>query len=150
MSQSAAFEYLKSHKLLNLATSSSDGRPHSAPIFYVSDGASIYFSVAPGSESARNLEGNPVASVSVADVPEDWSKARGLQITGRATKASGDDQSKAASLFSSQFPSIGSAESYEFLKLDAEEIHFIHNDEDGDEDIEALGVHWLRETVQPS
>lgn len=149
MSQSAAFEYLSSHKLLNLATSSSDGRPHSAPIFYVSDGASIYFSVAPGSESARNLEANGVASISVADVPEDWSKARGLQLTGRASKASGDDQSQAASLFSQQFSFLQGIDNCEFMKLEAEEIHFIHNDEQGDEDIEALGIHWLRETVQP-
>src|SRR5688572_21538742 len=103
MSQASAFEYLSSHKLLTLATSSSDGRPHAAPIFYVSDGGSIYFAVAPGSESARNLEANGVASVSVADVPDDWSKARGLQITGRVSKASGDDQAKAAQLFSQQF-----------------------------------------------
>lgn len=149
MSQTSAFEYLSSHKLLTLATSSSDGRPHAAPIFYASEGASIYFSVAAGSESARNLDANPTASVSVADVPDDWSKARGLQLTGTVTKASGEEQSKAAELFKQSFSFLENAESYEFRKFEADEVHFIHNDEDGDEDIEALGVHWMRETVQP-
>jgi uncharacterized protein YhbP (UPF0306 family) len=149
MSKTAALEYLSNHVLLNLATVSSSGRPHAAPIFYASDGASIFFSVAPGSESATNLAANPVASVSVADVPQDWGKARGLQITGNVSKASGDEQTKAASAFATRFSFLKGTESYEFLKLEAEEIHFVHNDEQGDEDIEALGVHWLRETVQP-
>ena len=148
MSQSSAFEYLSSHKLLTLATSSSDGRPHAAPIFYVSDGKAIFFSVAPGSESARNLAQNPQASISVADVPSDWSKARGLQMTGTTADA-GADAGKAAELFGQRFPSVDNAESYSYLRFAATEIHYVHNDEDGDEDIEALGIHWLRETVQP-
>lgn len=145
----SAFEYLSQHVLLSLATASKDGRPHAAPIFYVSDNQKIYFSMADGAESTRNIEANPVASVSVADVPQDWGRARGLQITGPVSKASGDEQARAAELFKSQFSFLENVEQYTFYRLDPEEIHYVHNDEDADEDIEALGIHWLRETITP-
>ena len=145
----SAFEYLSEHVLLSLATASKDGRPHAAPIFYVSENQKLYFSMADGAESTRNIEANPVASVSVADVPQDWGKARGLQITGPVSKASGEEQSRAAELFKQQFTFLENVDQYTFFRLDPEEIHYIHNDEDADEDIEALGIHWLRETVTP-
>ena len=145
----SAFEYLSSHELLFLATASSDGRPHAAPIFYVSEGQAAFFSVAPGSESARNLDQNPLASFAVADVPSDWSKARGLQVTGRVSQVSGDEQQRVGELFSQRFTAVSDAASYTYYRLDPDEVHYIHNDEEADEDIEALGVHWLRETVQP-
>ncbi|MFP5327859.1 MAG: pyridoxamine 5'-phosphate oxidase family protein [Acidimicrobiia bacterium] len=145
----SAFEYLSQHVLLSLATASKDGRPHAAPIFYVSDNQKIYFSMADEAESTRNIEANPVASVSVADVPQDWGRARGLQITGSVSKASGQEQARAAELFKSQFSFLENVEQYTFYRLDPEEIHYVHNDEDADEDIEALGIHWLRETVTP-
>lgn len=145
----SAFEYLSEHVLLSLATASKDGRPHAAPIFYVSDNQKIYFSMADGAESTRNIEANPVASVSVADVPKDWGRARGLQITGAVSKAGGDEQKRAAELFKKTFPFLENVDQYTFFRLDPDEIHYVHNDEDADEDIEALGIHWLRETVQP-
>ena len=148
MAQSA-FEYLSSHVLLNLATASGDGRPHAAPIFYVSEGNAVFFSMAPTSESARNVEANPVASISVADVPDDWTKARGLQITGRVSQVSGDEQARVGALFQERFSFLQDAASYPYYRLDPEEVHYVHNDEEADEDIEALGVHWHRETVQP-
>lgn len=144
----SAFDYLSEHVLLSLATASKDGRPHAAPIFYVSESHKIYFSMAESAESTRNIDANPVASVSVADVPQDWGKARGLQITGPVSKASGEEQSRAAELFKSKFSFLQNVDQYTFYRLDPEEIHYIHNDEDADEDIEALGIHWLRETVQ--
>lgn len=145
----SAFDYLSEHVLLSLATASKDGRPHAAPIFYVTENHKIYFSMADGAESTRNLEANPVASVSVADVPQDWGRARGVQITGSVSKASGEEQSRAAELFQQKFSFLRNVSSYAFYRLDPDEIHYIHNDEDGDEDIEALGIHWMRETVQP-
>ena len=145
----SAFEYLSQHVLLSLATASSDGRPHAAPIFYVSDNQKIYFSMAPEAESTRNIEANPVASISVADVPQDWGRARGLQITGSVAKTSGDDQQRAAELFKQKFNFLENIDQYSFFCLTPDEIHYVHNDEDADEDIEALGIHWLRETVQP-
>ena len=145
----SAFDYLSEHVLLSLATASKDGRPHAAPIFYVSDNQKIYFSMADAAESTRNIEANPVASVSVADVPQEWTRARGLQITGSVAKASGDEQGRAAELFKQRFSFLENVEQYTFYRLDPDEIHYIHNDEEADEDIEALGIHWLRETVNP-
>jgi uncharacterized protein YhbP (UPF0306 family) len=143
-----AFDYLSAHVLLTLATSSSDGRPHAAPIFYVSDQSTIYFSTSGETESGRNLAANPTASITVADVPTDWGKARGVQITGDVKKVDGGDAEKAATLFADRFPFLQDPKKYDYYALTPDEIHYIHNDEDADEDIEALGVHWLRETVE--
>lgn len=144
-----AFDYLSDHVLLSLATASKDGRPHAAPIFYVTENHKVFFSMAPNAESTRNIEENPTASISVADVPQDWGRARGLQITGSVSKTNGDEQQRAAELFKQKFPFLENVDQYNFYRLDPEEIHYIHNDEDADEDIEALGIHWLRETVAP-
>ena len=54
--------YLGSHSLLMLATASKNGIPHAAPVIYVNDGTTVYFSVAPSSTSASNLAENPVAA----------------------------------------------------------------------------------------
>ena len=149
MAQSVS-DYLASHKLLTLATASSSGRPHASPTFYVCDGTTIYFSFSPASETAHNLEENPVAAVGVADVPEDWSTAKGLQMTGSVTKCDDAEQDTAADMFLERYPFLGDgAHTTPYFRFTPEEIHFIHNDEDADEDIEALGVHWLRETVEP-
>ncbi len=143
-------DYLASHTMLTLATASSSGRPHAAPSFYASDGTTIYFSFAPTSETARNLDENPVASIGVADVPEDWSAARGLQMTGQVSPCDEGESESAANLFLDRYPFLGDgAHTTPYIRFTPDEIHYIHNDEEADEDIEALGVHWLRETVDP-
>ena len=149
MPQSAE-EYLASHQLLTLATASKDGRPHAAPNFYASDGLSLYFSFSPESESARNLAQNPVAAVGVADVPEDWTKASGIQMTGRVHECDDEEDAQAQQLFLDRYPFLGDgAVATQYWRFDPEEVHYVHNDQGGDEDLEALGVHWMRETVQP-
>ena len=93
-------DYLDSHSLLTLATASKNGIPHAAPVIYVNDGTTVFFSIAPGSTSAANLTENPVAAIGVADNPDDWNAAQGAQLAGNVTKLSGDDAKKAAGLFS--------------------------------------------------
>ena len=43
-------DYLGSHSLLTLATASKNGIPHAAPVIYVNEGTTVYFSVAPSSD----------------------------------------------------------------------------------------------------
>lgn len=143
-------EYLASHKLLTLATASSGGRPHAAPNFYASEGLVLYFSFSPESESARNLAENPVAAIGVADVPEDWRTAAGVQMTGRVSECDDEEDAKAKDLFLQRYPFLGDGvAASQYWRFDPDEVHYIHNDQEADEDIEALGVHWLRETVEP-
>ena len=82
----SAFEYLSSHSLLFLATASTDGNVHVAPMFYATEGRGVFFSAPDGSETATNLKQNPTAAFAVADAPSDWGKARGLQVEGPVTE----------------------------------------------------------------
>lgn len=146
-----AFAYLATHDLLVLATASSAGVPHAAPVFYVSDDATVYFSTADNTASGKNLAENAFASIAVADDPNrdgDWSDARGVQISGPVTRLEGADAEAAAAKFGARYSHINdpSAEA-PYYRLDASEVHYVHNDEAGDEDFVALGRHWTRETI---
>src|SRR5688572_28168644 len=101
----SAFEYLNSHSLLFLATASG-GSVHVAPMFYATEGKSIFFSAPDQSQTASNLKSNPAAAVAVAEAPENWGKARGLQIEGTVSELNGDDEAAAGALFQAKFPHL--------------------------------------------
>jgi uncharacterized protein YhbP (UPF0306 family) len=144
----SAFDYLKSHSLLFLGTASSDGNVHVAPMFYATDGKCIYFSAPDGSETAKNLKQNPTAAIAVADPPEDWSKARGLQIEGSVDELDGDEETAAGQLFQGKFPHLGDAALHtHYWRLNADDIRYVHNDEGGNETFDSLGQTWTREKV---
>jgi uncharacterized protein YhbP (UPF0306 family) len=147
-----AYQYLKSHELLTIATASKSAVPHATPVFYVSDGPVVLFSCSDESQTGQNLAENAYAAVAVADAPDpgqDWSDARGLQIWGPVTRLEGADAEAAADAFRNAYPHLGDhVTGSPFYRLEPEEVHYIHNDESGDEDFEALGVHWIRETVE--
>lgn len=144
----SAFEYLNSHSLLFLATASASGAVHVAPMFYATEGKSIFFSAPEGSATAANLKANPRAAVAVADPPGDWGQARGLQIDGAVTELDGDAEAAAGALFQVKFPHLGDDASHShYWRLDAEDIRYVHNDESGSEQFETLGQTWTREKV---
>lgn len=147
----SAYEYLASHELLTIATASGAGVPHAAPVFYVSDGPVVMFSTSDGSQTGQNLAENPYASVAVADAPDEgegWSHARGLQIWGPVTRLTGEDAAAAEAAFRHAYPHLqDEVMSSPFFRLEPDEVHYIHNDEPGDENFQALGVKWRRETV---
>ncbi len=148
----SAYEYLASHELLTIATASADGVPHAAPVFYVSEGPVVLFSTSDSSQTGQNLAANPYASIAVADAPDegqDWSHARGLQIWGPVTRLDGADAEDALAAFRQAYPHLqDEVVSSPFYRLEPDEIHYIHNDEPGDETFEALGRAWRRETVE--
>ncbi len=144
----SAFEYLNSHSLLFLATASSSGNVHVAPMFYATEGKAVYFSAPDGSETCANLKQNPTAAVAVADPPADWGKARGVQIEGAVTELDGDEEAKAGELFKAKFPHLGDAALHaHYWKLSADDVRYVHNDESGNETFETLGQTWTREKV---
>jgi uncharacterized protein YhbP (UPF0306 family) len=145
----SALEYLRSHFLLVLATAAADGSPHAAPMFYASDGPKIYFSAPDDSQTAKNLKANPKAAVAVAEMPTEWTKARGLQLDGAATELAGDEETRAAELFAGRYPFLGDAARHtHYWRFDPAGVHYVHNDEPGDERFESLGQEWARETVE--
>ena len=144
----SAFEYLNSHSLLFLATASSAGDVHVAPMFYATEGKAIFFSAPDNSVTARNLKANPKAAVAVADPPADWNAARGLQIEGTVTELGGEDEATVGKLFQAKFNHLGDAAMHShYWRLDAADIRYVHNDESGNESYEALGQTWTREKV---
>ena len=151
MGQSAE-EFLASHELITLATASKSGEPHACDLFYVSDGTTVFFSVNPGSQTAKNLKENPRGSVSVGDAPDegqDWTAARGIQITGNAFDIEGDEEQEIGKRVAARYPYLDDVfAGGDFWRLDPTEVHYVHNDEEGDETIQALGVEWKREKVQ--
>ncbi|HLF99767.1 MAG TPA: pyridoxamine 5'-phosphate oxidase family protein [Acidimicrobiia bacterium] len=145
MPQSAT-DYLKDHQLLTLATASTSGEPHAAPCFYANDGLTLYFSVAPNSVSAANLKANGRAAAGVADVPSDWSKARGIQISGAVDELDGDDEAKVGELFKARYPFLGDdALHSHYYRLNPDDVHYIHNEDGGEEEKPNLGVVWTAE-----
>jgi uncharacterized protein YhbP (UPF0306 family) len=144
----SALEYLNSHSLLFLATASSDGNVHVAPMFYATEGRGVFFSAPDGSETASNLKENPTAAFAVAEPPSDWAKARGLQVEGPVTELEGDAEAAAGALFQAKFPHLGDdALHTHYWRLEAEDIRYVHNDESGNESFESLGQTWTREKV---
>ena len=147
MSESA-FEYLNSHSLLFLATASSDGNVHVAPMFYATEGKGVFFSAPDGSATAENLKQNPTAAFAVADPVADWGRARGLQIEGPVAELEGEAETAAGELFQAKFPHLGDAAMHtHYWRLEAEDVRYVHNDEGGNESFESLGQTWSRDKV---
>ena len=53
------FDYLKSHRILTMATASSDGAPDATALEYANDEFIVYVSVRPKSRKVSNIEENP-------------------------------------------------------------------------------------------
>jgi uncharacterized protein YhbP (UPF0306 family) len=152
--QSEAMDYLNAHELLFLATSSLSGNPHVSPMFYAAEGTKIYFSAPDGSETATHLRQNPVAEVAVAEMPEEWSDSRGLQIEGPVTELDGPEETHAGELFKVRYPFLGdSAMHTHYWRLDAADIQYMfhgsakESHEDTDETHESLGQTWGKDKV---
>jgi uncharacterized protein YhbP (UPF0306 family) len=144
----SAFEYLNSHSLLFLATSSSSGNVHVAPMFYATEGKGVFFSAPDGSVTAENLKQNPTAAFAVADPVSDWGKARGLQVEGPVAELAGEDEAAAGALFQAKYPHLGDAAVHtHYWRLEAEDVRYVHNDEGGNEQFESLGQTWSRDKV---
>jgi PPOX class probable F420-dependent enzyme len=72
-------DILESTALGHLATIASDGRPQVNPVWFLSDGQSVYLSVKPETAKYRNLRANPSVAMSVVDLarPDRYIEIRG-------------------------------------------------------------------------
>lgn len=109
-------EFIRSHRVARLATSSVEGRPAVVPICYVYDGDFIYSpidekpkSVAPGSLSrVRNIKANTNVAVVVDDYSEDWNELVYVIMSGTAEIISPDERAsehaRAVALLREKYP----------------------------------------------
>jgi len=91
----ATLAYLESHNVAVLATGGES--PWAAAVFYASDGFNLYFLSSPESLHGRHLAANPrVAAAITGDYRleglDDWRDIRGIQLDGKATMLSNEDE----------------------------------------------------------
>jgi PPOX class probable F420-dependent enzyme len=75
-------DILDSKALGHLATIGPDGRPQVNPVWFLSDGRSVYLSIKPETAKYRNLRTNPAVAMSVGDParPDRYLEIRGEVI----------------------------------------------------------------------
>jgi len=77
--------FLETQSTLALATTSSDGQPQVAPIFYVSDDRlNLYWLSSPKSRHSVNLVRNPKVAATMYPSVWQWNDIVGLQLEGEA------------------------------------------------------------------
>ena len=80
----AARALVDAARVARLATITPDGRLHVVPICPALDGERILISSEPN-QKTRNLEADPRVGLAFDEYDEDWSKLRGVTVSGRAT-----------------------------------------------------------------
>ena len=123
-------EYISGQSTLTLATSSPTGAPHAATFLYVNDGPSLYFWSRSSTESARQIEQNPMVAFTIDEYTTDLNKTRGVQGVGECSVLlSGEQIARVADLFGRKFPTLspGATMSISFFRITPTEIQFIDN-----------------------
>jgi uncharacterized protein YhbP (UPF0306 family) len=83
-------KFLTSENTLTLATTTAEGAPRAAPLFYLAgEGLRLYWLSSASSEHSRDLELCPQAAVSVYRPAAEWKKIRGVQMRGTVCVVSG-------------------------------------------------------------
>jgi PPOX class probable F420-dependent enzyme len=72
-------DILESNALGHLATIGPDGWPQVNPVWFLSDGRSVFLSVKPETAKYRNLRANPAVAMSIGDLarPDHYVEIRG-------------------------------------------------------------------------
>ena len=76
--------FVDAARVARLATVTPDGRLHVVPICPALDGDRILISTEPNAK-IRNLEADPRVGLAFDEYDEDWSRLRGVSVSGRAT-----------------------------------------------------------------
>jgi hypothetical protein len=103
-------DYLRSHRILTMATATKDGDPDATALEYANDGVDVYVSCRPDSHKTRNVVENPRVFYEVHDdieiTRESVKKLKAVQVaaTGIVLRPGGSDFDKAFSLMVAKFP----------------------------------------------
>lgn len=71
-------------RVVHVATSGPRGVPHVVPVCAVVADGRIYFASAKTGRKVADLRRNPLIAVSADEYVEEWSRLRGVVVTGRA------------------------------------------------------------------
>ncbi len=102
---SDAAGYLLSNHVMTLATIGADG-PAAAAVFYVNRDLTFYFLSSPRSLHAINLVAQPQISATIQADCDDWTKIRGVQLSGRARQIDGAERKLAERIYGEKFPGV--------------------------------------------
>lgn len=122
-------QFLGQCKTLTLATVGGDGKPHAATQVYVNDGTTIYIWSHAGTTTAEHIGDGATVAFAVDEYADDASKTKGIQGTGAASPAGGEDVARAGDLFGSKFPGLrpGASGAVAFFRIEPDELHFVDN-----------------------
>ena len=125
-------DYLKSHKFLNLATVSSDGKPDAHTLGYVFETDCVYFITDRNTRKMQNISSNPFVAFTVDDDKyEKVTAIKAIQIRGKAQIVA--DESKGGQLkvlFLDKFPQyavIPPNPDHVFVRVSFTEGYFLDN-----------------------
>jgi uncharacterized protein YhbP (UPF0306 family) len=93
---------------MTLATVSSNGQPHAAPVYFAAGGnLHLYFFSDPGSQHGQDIKGRPEAFCAIYPECHDWRDIRGLQLRGRVRRVEpGPEWAAAWELYAAKFPFV--------------------------------------------
>ncbi len=100
-----ALDYLASHHVMTLATSSSQG-PWAAAVFYVNNGFNLIFLSSPRTRHAGDLAADPHCGAAIHEDYSDWPDIKGVQIEGEVRMLSGSDRVEAVARYAKRFPVV--------------------------------------------
>jgi len=100
----SAKNYLLTHNVLCLASSSAN-EPWVSPVFYAVHNGQLVFLSASHTRHCQNIKNNPIVSASVQDDYKNWEEIKGIQLQGKALQLTDTDAVIAA--YSTRFPVTG-------------------------------------------
>ena len=105
--QSKALNYLKSHHVLSLATTSEEGI-WAASLFYVNKNFLIYFLSASTTRHIRNIDKDNHVAATISEDHKEWATIKGIQLEGDVKKITTRDEiEEVKKLYSLKFQVIG-------------------------------------------
>lgn len=80
-------DLIESQTTMVLSTVDPDGRPHSTPLFFVSDKSmNLFWFSSPRCAHSKHCAQRPIISASIFHPTRDWRKIRGVQMQGLASE----------------------------------------------------------------
>lgn len=127
-------DFIASQKTLTIATVGPDGKPHAATLLYVNEGATLFIWTHSGTTTAQHIGEGGTVGFAVDAYSDDQRQTKGLQGSGDASAATGEDLARAADLFGQKYPNLrpGASAAVSFLRIEPSELHYIDNTQGGD------------------
>lgn len=123
--------YLKDHKLMTLATATTDGKPMAHTVDYVNDGATVYFMTEKTTRKANNIMSNSSVFFTVDEDITDLSACQAIQMAGQASLVTDKEEAqKAMGMLVEKIPQLSQLPpnpNMVMFKINLSEGHFIDN-----------------------